>query len=232
MINPGADWRTRWIARIGARLVWMLARTWRVRYVNRAESDEVRRRGVPVIYATWHGELLPALWSHRGRHISVLISEHRDGEVIARVAHFLGFRTVRGSTTRGASRALVGLVHELRAGFDIAITPDGPKGPYHTFAAGTLLVSQRAGCPIVPVGIHASRAWRLRSWDRFVLPMPFARLTINYEPSMQAPDVSPKALVDETPRFREALDAALEGAIRAGTGAPPARAAGMGARPR
>ncbi len=218
MINPGADWRTRWTARIGARLVWILARTWRVRYVNGAELDEARRQQLPVIYAIWHGQLLPALWSHRGRNISVLISEHRDGEIIARVAHFLGFRTVRGSTTRGASRALIGLVRELDAGYSIAITPDGPKGPYHTFAAGTLLVAQRSKCPVLPVGIHASRAWRLNSWDRFVLPKPFARITVNYEPFMAAPAVNPKALADETPRFRDALDAALARAEEEGKG--------------
>ena len=218
MIDPGADWRTRWTARVGAWIVWLLARTWRVRYVNRAELDEARRAGTPVIYAIWHGELLPALWSHRGRSISVLISEHRDGEIIARVAHFLGFRTVRGSTTRGANRALIGLVRELQAGYSVAITPDGPKGPYHTFAPGTLLISQRSDCAIVPVGIHASHAWRLNSWDRFVLPKPFARLTINYEPFMRAPAVPPRALPDETPRFQAALDASLAAATRVGTG--------------
>ncbi len=218
MINPGADWRTRWTARIGARLVWILARTWRVRYVNGGQLDEARRQQLPVIYAIWHGQLLPALWSHRGRNISVLISEHRDGEIIARVAHFLGFRTVRGSTTRGASRALIGLVRELGAGYAIAITPDGPKGPYHTFAPGTLLVAQRSNCPILPVGIHASRAWRLNSWDRFVLPKPFARITVNYEPFMAAPGVNPKALAGETPRFQAALDAALARAEAGGEG--------------
>ncbi|MGH7668143.1 MAG: lysophospholipid acyltransferase family protein, partial [Gemmatimonadaceae bacterium] len=201
MINPDADWRTRWIARIGAGLVWMLARTWRVRYLNRTELDEAERRHLPVIYAIWHGELLPALWTHRGRDISVLISEHRDGEIIARVAHFLGFRTVRGSTTRGASRALIGLVRELDAGYAVAITPDGPKGPHHSFAAGALLISQRSNRPILPVGIHASRAWRLDSWDRFVLPKPFARIIVQYGPFMAAPSVNPRALVDETPRF-------------------------------
>ncbi len=218
MINPGADWKTRWTARIGAGLVWLLARTWRVRYVNDAELEEARRQHLPVIYAIWHGQLLPALWSHRGQEISVLISEHRDGEIIARVAHFLGFRTVRGSTTRGATRALIGMVRELDAGYSLAITPDGPKGPHRTFAAGTLLVAQRAGRPILPVGIHASRAWRMKSWDRFVLPKPFARVTVNYEPFMAAPDVNPKALADETPQFQAALDAALAGAEQEGGG--------------
>ncbi|HEX8726208.1 MAG TPA: lysophospholipid acyltransferase family protein [Gemmatimonadaceae bacterium] len=224
MIDPGADWRTRWIARLGAGLVWILARTWRVRYVNRSELDEARRQRRAVIFVIWHGQLLPALWTHRRQNISVLISEHRDGEIIARVAHFLGFRTVRGSTTRGANRALIGLVRELEAGYDVAITPDGPKGPRQTFAPGALLVSQRADRPILPVGIHASRAWRLKSWDRFVLPKPFARITVFYEPFMAAPGVNPKALSDEAPRYQAAVDAAVAGAEREGGGPPERRA--------
>ena len=204
----GANWRTRWIARLGSLLVWALARTWRVRYVNGAHVAEARRSGQPLIYAVWHGGLLPALWTHRGQKISVLISEHRDGEIIARVAHFLGFRTVRGSTSRGANRALIGLIRELGDGFSIAITPDGPRGPNRAFAAGTLLVSQRSGCPILPVGIHASRAWRLNSWDRFLVPMPFARVTVGYEPFLHAPDASPRALQAEVEPYREALDRA------------------------
>jgi lysophospholipid acyltransferase (LPLAT)-like uncharacterized protein len=204
----GADWRARWIARLGSLVVWLLARTWRVRYVNAEQLTEARRARQPVIYAVWHGALLPALWSHRGRQISVLISQHRDGEIIARVAHFLGFRTVRGSTTRGASRALVGLVQELEAGFSVAITPDGPKGPNRNFAPGTLLVAQRSGCPIIPVGIHASRAWRLNSWDHFLLPMPFTRVTIAYEPFLWAPDGSPRELAARVEPYREALDRA------------------------
>jgi lysophospholipid acyltransferase (LPLAT)-like uncharacterized protein len=204
----GADWRTRWTARLGSLAVWLLARTWRVRYVNDAQLAEARRAGQPVIYAVWHGSLLPALWTHRQRQISVLISEHRDGEIIARFAHFLGFRTVRGSTTRGATRALVGLSRELSAGHSVAITPDGPRGPNRNFAPGTLLVAQRSGCPILPVGTHASRAWRLNSWDHFLLPKPFSRITVAYEPFVYAPEGSPRELAAAVEPYRDALDRA------------------------
>ena len=81
-----------------------------------------------------------------------LISEHRDGELIARIAESLGFRTVRGSTSRGASRALVGLARELEAGHDVAITPDGPRGPARSFAPGALIAAQRANAPVIAVG--------------------------------------------------------------------------------
>ena len=203
------DWRARWIARLGSLLVWVLARTWRVRYTNGDQLSAARRSGQPVIYAVWHGELLPALWTHRNREISVLISEHRDGEIIARVALFLGFRTVRGSTTRGATRALIGMVRELTNGYSVAITPDGPRGPARNFAPGALLVAQRSGCPILPVGIHASRAWRLKSWDRFLLPKPFATVIVAYEPFMSAPAGSPREVATAIEPFRHALDTAI-----------------------
>ncbi|MDE3174334.1 MAG: lysophospholipid acyltransferase family protein [Gemmatimonadota bacterium] len=212
MSGDSADRRTRWAARLGAALVWLIARTWRVRYVNDGALGEARRRGEPVVFVVWHGQLLPLLWAHRRQDISVLISEHRDGELIARIARALGYRTVRGSSTRGANRALVGLVRELDAGYDVAITPDGPRGPYHSFAAGSLLVAQRSGRPILPVGAHASRSWHFQSWDRFILPKPFARVTVAYGPLLAAPGGSPRSLGELTPPYGEALDGAVAAA--------------------
>jgi lysophospholipid acyltransferase (LPLAT)-like uncharacterized protein len=210
-----SDRRTRWTARLGAGLVWLLARTWRVRYVNADAVAEARRRHEPVVFVIWHGQLLPQLWAHRRRNASVLISEHRDGELIARVSEAFGYRTVRGSSTRGANRALIGLVRELGAGYDVAITPDGPRGPYHSFAAGALLVAQRSGRPIVPVGAHASRAWQLKSWDRFTVPMPFARITVAYGAFLEAPAGNPRALGELTPTYQAALESAAAAAAAA-----------------
>lgn len=218
MSDAPVDWRTRWAARAGVALVWLLARTWRVRYVNAGPLAEARRRHEPVVIVIWHGQLLSQLWAHRRQNISVLISEHRDGELIARIAQALGYRTVRGSTTRGAGRALIGMGRELEAGFDVGITPDGPRGPYHSFAAGALLVSQRSGRPVVPFGAHASRAWQLKSWDRFTIPKPFARVTIAYGDFLRPPQGSPRDLAAQTPRYQAAMDAAV--ALAAGTTAP------------
>jgi lysophospholipid acyltransferase (LPLAT)-like uncharacterized protein len=170
--------RIRWIVRLGAWLIRLLASTWRVRTVNGEELDAARRSGQHVLFALWHGELLPLLWHQRGRGIAVVISEHRDGEIIARIAESLGYATVRGSSSRGASRALLGLTRAIEKGRDGAITPDGPRGPAHVFAPGAAVAAQRTGVPIVPIRASASRAWRLRSWDRFLIPKPFARVTV------------------------------------------------------
>lgn len=198
--------RLRWIVRLGVPLVRLLGRTWRIRVVNREKGVErLRRERRPMVFALWHGDMLPLLYQHRGEGVTVLISEHRDGELIARIAESLGFRTVRGSTTRGASRALVGLARELRDGHDIAVTPDGPRGPAHSFAPGALIAAQRARAPVIAVGLAARRAWHLASWDRFVIPKPFSRVCIAYSDPVLLDVANPRAAAQETSRFQQLM---------------------------
>jgi lysophospholipid acyltransferase (LPLAT)-like uncharacterized protein len=124
--------------------------------------------------------MLPLLFYHRNRQIAVLVSEHGDGEIIARILTEFGFRLVRGSSSRGAARALIAVDRELEAGYDVGITPDGPRGPRHSVAPGALLAAHRAGVRILPLAAKASTSWQLGSWDRFMIPKPFARVTIAY----------------------------------------------------
>ena len=173
-------WRRRLIVVAAVAAVRLLYSTWRIRIVGSGGFERYRAKRQPLVFSLWHGELLPLVVHHRGDHVAVLISEHRDGESIARVATRLGMHTVRGSTTRGAMRALLGLVNALHEGYDIAVTPDGPRGPAHRVAPGILIAAQRAKAPIVTVAVRASRAWRLRSWDQFMIPKPFATVTFAY----------------------------------------------------
>jgi lysophospholipid acyltransferase (LPLAT)-like uncharacterized protein len=181
--DPGAGARERRASRlatIGTMFLRVLASTWRVRFANaevRKALDDDRQ---PFIYVLWHGELLPLLWAHRDRGVAVMISEHSDGEIIARVAQSLGYRTVRGSTSRGAARALLGACREIESGVNLAVTPDGPRGPAHSVAPGAAIIAQRTDAPLLPVSATASSAWRLKSWDRFMIPRPFARITVGY----------------------------------------------------
>jgi lysophospholipid acyltransferase (LPLAT)-like uncharacterized protein len=175
---------SRLLLMLGQFLLHALARTWRFRVVNGDAIRALRERERAVIFSLWHGQLLPLLWFHRHQGVKILISEHRDGEVVARTAQSLGYGLIRGSTTRGANRALISLVRELEAGTEVAITPDGPRGPARTFAPGALVAAQRTQSYIIPVGVSASRSWKLKSWDHFMIPKPFARVTIAYgEPS-------------------------------------------------
>lgn len=199
--------KLRWTVRVGASLLRLLATTWRVRTVNGEPLDEARRAGQPVLFALWHGELLPLLWHQRARGVAVLISEHRDGEIVAQIAESLGYRTVRGSSSRGASRALLGLARAIADGNDGAITPDGPRGPARVFAPGAAVAAQRTGAPIVPIRASASRAWRLRSWDRFLIPKPFARVTVTIGPLTKVIADSPRAAAEQSGELQRILDA-------------------------
>ena len=196
-------WLISWL---GASIVRALALTWRVRFVQRQVVDDFHQRQESFVYVLWHGQLLPLLWTHRHSRVSVIISEHRDGEIIARIAHSLGFRTVRGSTSRGAARALLSASRELEGGWDLAVTVDGPRGPAGVVAPGALIIAHRTNSPMVPTGAAADRAWRLRSWDRFLIPKPFARVTVAYGRAVRLDVESPREAATRVDEMRAAID--------------------------
>lgn len=194
-------WQAKVALFLGRGVLRALGMTWRIRLVNTGPMTSLRKTKKGFIFSLWHGQLLPLLWQHRGEGIVVLISEHRDGEMVARAAASLGFGLIRGSSTRGADRALISIGREVQAGKEVAITPDGPKGPSQKFAPGALVAAQRADCFIVPLGVAADRAWHLRSWDRFMIPKPFARVTIAYGEPMKVLASSPREAANERQRF-------------------------------
>ncbi|MGH7653059.1 MAG: lysophospholipid acyltransferase family protein [Gemmatimonadaceae bacterium] len=195
------DWRVRILLPIGLLLVGLLARTWRIRVRNGEGWMRMRAEKKPWVFALWHAVLLPVAYKHSNEGVAVLVSQHRDGELIARVLAAWGNSTVRGSTTRGGSRALLAMIKELEQGVPVAVTPDGPKGPAGEFQPGALIAAQRAGVPVIAIAVHANRAWRLKSWDRFMIPKLFARVTFAYgEPTMVGGS-SPREAATETARF-------------------------------
>ncbi len=167
--------------RLGSLLFRALGATWRIRVHGRQWLLDRPPAASPVVFTLWHGQMLPILYAHR-QPTGVMISEHKDGEIIAQIVGSLGFFGVRGSSSRGGIRALLGAVQALNGGANMAITPDGPRGPRHTFAQGALILAQRAGVPIVPIVASVDRKWVLGSWDGFEIPKPFARVTILYAP--------------------------------------------------
>ncbi len=197
--RPAMSARVRWAVWLGDPIIRLIASTWRYRVVNRHWVDALRAEERPYIYALWHGHLLPLSWYHRREGLTTMISEHRDGEIIARLLHRWGYRSVRGSTSKGAGRALLGMVRELAAGAVFAITPDGPRGPSGSVQQGVLVASQKSRAPIVAMRIDADRAWYARGWDRFAIPKPFARITLTYgEPFVaRSADESEAALLAE-----------------------------------
>jgi lysophospholipid acyltransferase (LPLAT)-like uncharacterized protein len=181
--------------------------TWRVREINGARWRWLRAEKQPFVFALWHGQLLPLVVRHRSQGVKILVSEHRDGEVIAQIARRLGLDTIRGSTTRGGARALLAMCNALQSGAVVAVTPDGPRGPARSFAAGAIVAAQRAGAPIVAIGVSASRAWRLRSWDRFMIPKPFSRVTIAYSDPVLVDAADSRAAAEQAPYFESVMRA-------------------------
>lgn len=205
--DAGEERRVRWSVRLGGWLLSSLARTWRVREVNAGVWRAMHAAQEPCIIAFWHGEILGSAWFFRRQGMTTMVSEHRDGEIIARLVARWGIDSIRGSSSRGAGRVLLRMVRLVEAGSGFAITPDGPRGPAGVPQAGVLMASQRTGAPIIPVRIHASRAWRMRSWDRFMVPKPFATLTVTFGEPWIAPGTDEGALAEFARRMGPALPA-------------------------
>lgn len=161
--------------------------TMRLEHVGRDRLDRFRAEEKPYIHAFWHGHLFLMPYAYFGRRIAILISAHRDGELIARTMAFFGHESIRGSTTSGGAAALRSAVRALRGGSDIGFTPDGPRGPRHRVQMGVIQASRMGRAPIVPVTFSASRRTVLSSWDGFVVPHPFSRGVFMYGDPIQVP---------------------------------------------
>jgi lysophospholipid acyltransferase (LPLAT)-like uncharacterized protein len=193
---------------LGAALVWVLGRTWRLDVRGIEEFDRRIAAGDRCVFAFWHARLLPLVYTHRGRGIVVLISRHRDGELIARIIERLGFRTARGSSTRGGEEGARDMLKLGRSGALLGITPDGPRGPAGQVKPGLAFLASRAGIPVLPVAAAASRAWVFGSWDRFRVPKPFARVVVAYGAPIVVPrEADAAALEDWRARIEQALAA-------------------------
>ena len=191
---------------MGAGLVRLLGSTWRYRVSGEEHVATARAHGRTVVWAFWHGRMLPLSYAYRGRSIQVLASQHRDGELMGRIIHRLGFGHVRGSSTRGGARAILELVAKLEEGYDLGLTVDGPLGPKHVFKAGPLEIGKLSGCAVVPVAVSSKRHWVFTSWDAFELPWPFTRVSVLFgRPQI----VSRDANLEEIERARGEIEKTL-----------------------
>ena len=132
------------------------------------------------IVAFWHGELLMQPFNYHKlkpkSKVSAIISDHKDGEAITRTVEFLGIDSIRGSSSKGGLKALMNAIKELKEGNDIAITPDGPRGPRHSVANGIVAISQKTNAKILAFNCKPTKYWQFNSWDKFILPKPFGRM--------------------------------------------------------
>ena len=176
-------WHPWWLpvaAALGAGLVRVLGATWRFSVSDAPEYVAARQRGERFVYAFWHSALLPLAVLHQREGIAVLVSRHRDGELITRVIERLGFVAARGSSTRGAEAGVRGMLAWADQGRQLAITPDGPRGPAEQVKEGAVYLAERTGRRMVPIAVAAHPVRTLASWDRFRVPWPFARVLVSH----------------------------------------------------
>jgi lysophospholipid acyltransferase (LPLAT)-like uncharacterized protein len=171
----------RWLIAVGFHLLQLWVRTLRYEIDDRAGVI-----GKPVdqnyIGALWHNRLLIFPFVLRrffsNRRGAALISASRDGDLLADAIARFGFDVVRGSSSRLGASAILQLTNVLASGRDVVITPDGPRGPAYELGPGIIFLAQKSGAAVLPVNMEYSSCWRLKSWDRFVLPRPFARIRV------------------------------------------------------
>ena len=198
-------------AAVGAGFLRALGATWRYTVEDAPEYTAAIARGERFVYAFWHCELLPGAVLHRDEGIAVLVSRHRDGEIITRIIERLGYVAARGSSTRGGEAGVRGMLTWASQGLQVAVTPDGPRGPAEQVKPGVLYLAERTGRRLVPIAFAPRPSYRLRSWDRFHVPWPFARVYVSHGAPFQ-PAGSPSA---------------EPAGIRGAGGSPSAEAAGI-----
>ena len=188
-------------------LLYIVFQTLRCRWYGIQKLRELHQRGEGVIYAFWHQRMLAFVYTHRGRKVCVLVSPHRDGELITQVIHRYGFVTVRGSSRRQSVKGLLGMLESAKVWRELAITPDGPKGPPYRVQPGVIKIAQWTGRYIVPGAYGASQAWEIPSWDRFLIPLPFSRIAVCVGTPLQVPSCA-------TPQKQRELCLQLERELR------------------
>jgi lysophospholipid acyltransferase (LPLAT)-like uncharacterized protein len=164
----------------GPTVLRLLASTWRITKLGEEHLDGAREGGEGRIIALWHGRILLPLAHHARHNWFILVSRSGDGDITSTILERFGYRTIRGSSSRGGAHALRGMVKALQAGSVLVITPDGPRGPRHSVDPGLVWIARTTGYAVLPCGAVCDRAWRLNSWDRFTIPKPGARVVFVY----------------------------------------------------
>jgi lysophospholipid acyltransferase (LPLAT)-like uncharacterized protein len=192
-------------------IAWAVISLWsrslRVRTEGRHVHDLLVRDGRNVIYAFWHDSmfLLPA--AHRGSGVVIMVSESRDGEIAAGMLRLFGFEVARGSSRRGGARGLIHLISQLRRGKSVAIAVDGPRGPRHEAKEGALFLAGSTGFPIIPVATCTDRRWTLeRTWEKFIIPVPFSAGVIQYGHPIAVNGTSKEEIAAKRSELETALD--------------------------
>jgi lysophospholipid acyltransferase (LPLAT)-like uncharacterized protein len=190
----------------GGLVIRVLGSTWRYQVSEPPGYRASKGAGNHHVYAFWHSGILPLAYLRRDGDIAVLVSRHRDGELITRIIEGLGYVAARGSSTRGGEAGVRAMLQWAALDHDLAITPDGPRGPKEQAKEGIVYLAARTGRAIIPIGMGISRAWILRSWDGFRIPQPFARVHVIYGEPLYVAEASAAEMESARVAFEQSLN--------------------------
>ncbi len=205
-------------------LVWLLGTSWRFEVVRGQERRaQILADARPVVLSFWHNQSFISAyalyyhWHRQGLPVTLAASRSRDGELVSKLGRMLGLEVIRGSASRGGRELIRACYRSIvRQGSSPVVIPDGPRGPAGRAKPGAVVLAQMARAPILPLAFAAPRPWRLRSWDRLIIPRPFSRVTVAVGEPLTVPrDLSEEDLERQRLRLEEAL-AALTAAAEAG----------------
>jgi lysophospholipid acyltransferase (LPLAT)-like uncharacterized protein len=211
--SPSFTFRQRLMLAVVPPMVWVLLRivgaTWRFETIAEEGATPLPHGegAAREIYCFWHQCVLPCAIYFRRTHATILISRSFDGELITRTLGLLGFRAVRGSSSRSGRKGLMGLKDVIDSGRPAIFTADGPRGPIYQTKMGPIKLAQMTGAPIGAFHLQPERAWTMRSWDRFLIPKPFTRVVVSWARWTQVPQDPPPEGLEP---MREELNAAIE----------------------
>jgi lysophospholipid acyltransferase (LPLAT)-like uncharacterized protein len=192
------------IAGLGYPVLAALGATYRYKVDGLQHLHAAQALGHPI-HAFWHGRILPGTIYFKRRGIVVITSENFDGEWIARIITRCGFGTARGSSSRGARKALLQMIRDVRVR-PVAFTLDGPRGPARVAQPGAAWLAKVTGNPIIPFHLEANRHWTMKSWDRTQIPKPFATVALAFAPPIQvARDASDDTLEQVSRQLEQSL---------------------------
>lgn len=193
------------ISAIGYPLMRALGSTWSRKVSGAEHFESISAQGLQPIISLWHGRIFPAVLYFQGRGVVAITSESFDGEWMARIIKKFGFRTARGSTSRGGARALLQLVREIKSS-GVAFTIDGPRGPAETARPGAVWLAKATGNPLLPFHAEAQSSWTLNSWDHGQIPKPFTTVAVAIaEPLFVPPDANERSLEEWRRRLEQSL---------------------------
>jgi len=193
--------------RVGHAYMRLLRRTMRLEFREAERLDRARASDGSYILCFWHSRFVMMPYSYPGQHMVVLHSRHRDAQLLVQIMKRFGFAQAWGSSSAGGAVGMRQLLRYVRDGYDVGMTPDGPRGPRRRVQPGVVAVARLSGKPIVPLAFSARPARRLRSWDRTLLPYPFARGLFLYGEPVRVPRDADEA---EQERCRLALETGLD----------------------